>query len=77
VKLPGAGRRRANTDLSIDIKTLNPGCLMQPRMTSRLCLKRSLDLRSSTFNSTRLWQQRFFNSIRVLVPAHQAAIDLK
>src|SRR5215208_6009388 len=35
---------------------------MQPRMTSLLCLKRSLALRSSTFNSARLSQQRFFSS---------------
>jgi hypothetical protein len=41
---------------------------MQPRMTSLLCLKRSLALRSSTLNSKRLWQQRFFNStLEVLV----------
>jgi hypothetical protein len=36
--------------------------LMQPRMTSLLCLKRSLALRSSTFNSERFWQQTFFSS---------------
>src|SRR5215204_2269589 len=35
---------------------------MQPRITSLLCLRRSLALRSSTFNSERLSQQRFFSS---------------
>src|SRR5215216_280118 len=41
---------------------------MQPRMTFLLCLKRSLALRSSIFNSERLWQQRFFSSTLEVLP---------
>ena len=46
------------TELSSDTSTSNPSCLIQPRMTSRLCLKRYLALPSSTINFERLWQQR-------------------
>src|SRR5687767_13753128 len=51
---------------------------MQPRMTSLLCLRRSLAMRSSTFNCARRWQQRFLSStyfrcFQTLHPANRPA----